>query len=378
MPDMLPGYEIVISEKTLAHILSYKKDIEDGTAVAGDRLKKHLPASSTEEFIAALLATKQPRIFAESEIRADGTDWTHRELSLLGDINVAMTVDVFDNGAWDTNDSHFSLHTPPLKAALLFTPGPLLGVGTAFKGISPDYAEVTTNGNIDQTKYNDLMERRLLPLFIHANDAAGKSGHKALVVLPGIGAGAFAGKFKGTMGGHLDLALRHMLAKHGANMPHISTVVLDAFNEGTNTRQNIAGVDYRTRPSALKPALPQLSNPVSWEENGDDFLQYRLYKVVAWDHASLPGNDFFGASRFTDDGVAAAATNSMQVVTGVSGHYTKGAYNPPSGYSDWEDVAVKNGVNLLVRGNAKIAMDDGSYQPLTTKPPAKPARAPAP
>ncbi len=378
MPDMLPGYEIVISEKTLAQILSYKKDIEDGTAVVGDRMKNYLPASSTEQFIEALLATKQPRIFAESEIRADGTDWTHRELALMGDINVAMTVDVYDNGAWDPNDRHFRLHNPAINAALLFTPGPLMGVSGAFNGMSPDYAAVTNNSHIDQAKYNDLMERRLLPLFMHANDAAGKGGHKALVVLPGIGAGAFAGKFKGTMGGHLDLALQHMLSKHGANLLHIGAVVLDAFNEGTNTRQNIGGVDYRTRPSALNPGLPQLSDPVSWQENGDDFSQHRLYKVVAWDHASLPGNDFFGASRFTDDGVAAAATNSMQVVTGISGHYTKGAYKPPHGYSDWEDVAEKNGVKLLVRGNVKVAMDDGSYQPLITKPPAKPSRAPAP
>lgn len=378
MSEMLPDYDIVISEKTLSNILSYKKDIENGTAIAGDRLKKHLPATTSEQFIEALLATKQPRIFAESEIRADGTDWTHRELALLGDINVAMIVDVFDNGAWNTNDRHFNLHNPPLKAALLFTPGPLLGVGAAFKGIAPDYAEVTTNGQIDQTKYNELMERRLLPLFVHANNAAGAGGHKALVVIPGIGAGAFAGQFKGTIGEHLDIALRHILDKHGAHLPHIGSVVLDAFNEGMNTRGEIGGVDYRTRPSALNPGFPQLSTPLAWQEHGDDFSQYVLYKVVAWDHASLPGNDFFGSSRFTDDGVAAAATNSMQVVTGVSGHYTKGAYNPPQGYADWEDVADKNGVRLLARGNVKIAMNDGSYQPLAAKPPAKPPRTPSP
>tara|TARA_B100000683_G_C12082743_1_gene387565 strand:- start:222 stop:533 length:312 start_codon:yes stop_codon:yes gene_type:complete len=36
-----------------------------------------------------------------------------------------------------------------------------------------------------------------------------------------------------------------------------------------------------------------------------------LYKFVAWDHFSWPGNDFFANSRQTDDGVSAAATSSM-------------------------------------------------------------------
>ncbi|MDI1226705.1 MAG: hypothetical protein PSY14_03350 [bacterium] len=378
MSEAPPDYDIVISEKTLSNILSYKKDLEDGKVTAGDRLRRYLPAASTEQFIEALLATKQPRIFAESEIRADGADWTHRELALLGDINVTMAVDVFDNGTWNTHDKHFSLHNPPLKADLLFTPGPLLGVGAAFNGVPPDFVEATTNGRIDQSKYDALMERRLLPLLVHANDAAGKAGHKALVVLPGIGAGAFAGAFKGTMGVHLDLALRHMLAKHGAKLPHIGAVVLDTFNEGTDARDNISGVDYRTRPSALNAGRPQLSGPVTWQENGDDFANYKLYKIVAWDHASLPGNDFFGASRFTDDGVAAAATNSMLVVTGISGHYTKGAYNPPAGYADWEDAALQNNVKLRANGNVKIAMDDGSYQPLTHRQPPRQPRAPAP
>jgi len=378
MSERLPDYDIVISEKTLSNILSYKKDIENGTAIAGERLKKYLPATTTEQFIEALLATKQPRIFAESEIRADGTDWTHRELALLGDINVSMKVNVFDNGAWDKNDRHFKLHSPPLRASLLFTPGPLLGVGAGFNGIPPDYAEVTTNDQIEQTKYNELMERRLLPLLAHANHAAGISGHKALVVLPGIGAGAFAGKFKGTIGGHLDIALRRILTKHGANLPHIGTVILDTFNEGVNARGNMGGIVYRSRPSVANPGLPQLSSPLAWQEVGDDFSQYMLYKVVAWDHASLPGNDFFGASRFTDDGVAAAATNSMQVVTGITGNYATGAYNPPPGYSDWEDVANKHGVKLRAQGNVKIAMSDGSYQPLASKPPGKTSRVPSP
>ena len=39
-----------------------------------------------------------------------------------------------------------------------------------------------------------------------------------------------------------------------------------------------------------------------------------LFSVVAWDHVSWPGNDFYAGQRKTDDGVKAAATTAMQIV----------------------------------------------------------------
>lgn len=369
-------YDICLSEETLERITAYKLEVEIGKIKPGARLARQLPASSTEAFLDALLATKQPRIFAESEIRGDGSDWTPRELALLGDINVAMKVRVFDNGAWSPGDKAFKTYDPPLEAGLLFTPGPLLGTGAGFHGLSPDYLEVAPGGVIDQEKYNALIERRLLPLLHHANAAAAAGGKPALVTLPGIGAGAFAGPFKGEMGGHLDIALRHILQKHGASLPHIAAVCFDPFNEGADAEARYHGIVYRVRPAALHPGRPQLSAAGAWQEAGDDFSSCQLYKVVAWDHASLPGNDFFGGSRFTDDGVSAAATNSMEVMTGVAGTYRRGAYEPPTAYRDWEAVALANGTRLRASGNVWVAMRNGRYQPLM--PPAAPSRQPPP
>jgi len=369
---MPQSYEIALSEKTLRGLLQYKSDIENGTAMPGARLKAQLPAATTEQFIEALLATKQPRIFAESEIRGDGSDWNARELALLGDINVVMDAEVFDNGTWSVSDKNFRAYANPMRAGLMFTPGPLLGVGGAFKGEPPDYAEVTTQGWIDQDKYNALIERRLLPLFLHANENAKADGKPALVTLPGIGAGAFAGEFKGEIGKHFDLALQSLLQRHGDKLPNIRAVCFDPFNECTNMDADIHGIAYRVRPATLNPARPQLSPPEAWQEGADDFSNCKFYKIVAWDHASLPGNDFFAGSRFTDDGVAAAATDSMKSVTGIAGVYKNGGYQPPPGYTDWEDVAVKNRVRLQARGNVKVAMDDGRYIAL----PSTPAPAP--
>ena len=92
----------------------------------------------------------------------------------------------------------------------------------------------------------------------------------------------------------------------------------------------------------------QLCPPSAYAEDGDDFSNCVLFSIVAWDHVSWPGNDFFGGSRCTDDGVKAAATDSMAVLTGIEGHYDpdRGAYLPPAPYRTWGEAVEKNGLQL--------------------------------
>jgi hypothetical protein len=367
----VPAYDIVLSEQTLQNILQYKSDIASGKATPGDRLKQALdetgvpPARVTaQDFIQALLATKQPMIFAESAIKCDGTDWTHRELGILGDINITMKAKFYDNGVWDPAHKDFREHKPPLDGQLMFTPGPLLGVGKSFNGISPDYAEVVSGKSIDQTKYNALMERRLLPILSHANECAKADGRKAVITLPGIGCGAFAGAFKGRMGAHLNEALKTMLEKHGESLSHIACVYFDPFAECGNQQKDIHGIKYRVRPATLNPGKAQLCAPSVYGEAGDDFSGCKLYKIVAWDHASYPGNDFFGNSRMTDDGVSAAATNSMECMTGLRGSYMGGMYMPPRGYESWDDVVADKGIRIVARDNVKVITNDATCMTL--------------
>ena len=84
----------------------------------------------------------------------------------------------------------------------------------------------------------------------------------------------------------------------------------------------------------------QLSHPESFAEADDDFSNCSLYSVVAWDHVSWSGNDFYIGSRITDDGVKAAATNSMSALTQVEGVYDSylNKYQPPKPFSTWKDV----------------------------------------
>ena len=364
-----PGYDIVMSERTLENINMYKDSLISGEEQPGKFLREKLEETgksledlSTAEFIEVILSTKKPKFFAESAIQGGGRDWNNTELAILGDINVTVPVQVYDNGIWHPADPNFAAHANPLDGELLFTPGALLKSGAQFSGQTPDLAEVTKNGKIDQEAYNALVERRLLPLLVHANEKAGLEGKPALITLPGVGAGEFAGKFKGEMGQHLNIAMQAMLEKHSGNLGNIAAIHYDSFGECQNEQRNYGNIKYRVRPKLQgNQDKTQLSDPTAYQEQGDDFSKCKLYKVVAWDHVSLPGNDFFIGSRHTDDGVAAAATNSMEGITGVKGHYDKatGKYLPPKGYKTWEEVANAQGVHLKVQNNIKIVTDKG-------------------
>ena len=116
------------------------------------------------------------------------------------------------------------------------------------------------------------------------------------------------------------------------------------------------------RPQRYNGSKSLLSNPKTFEEfPGDNFSSNKLFKIVAWDHVSYPGNDFFLSSRNTDDGVSAAATNSMEVITGVRGKYEKGYYLPPDGKSNWQQVVRKGNIKLRAEGNVKILTSDRKY-----------------
>jgi hypothetical protein len=101
---------------------------------------------------------------------------------------------------------------------------------------------------------------------------------------------------------------------------------------------------------------PQLCLPQTYAEAGDDFTNLELFSFVAWDHVSWPGNDFYIGARSTDDGVKAAATNVMAVMTGVEGKYDSLAnkYLPPAGYATWEEVVRNNKIQLEIANNLTV------------------------
>jgi hypothetical protein len=306
---------------------------------------------TTPEFIELLMRTKLPQIFAEWEVYGNGIDWNQEELSILGDLSIVTPVTVYDNG----KHQHPVLHEVPFTATLIFTPGALL---RNRNNITPvDWEEVTINGSIDPQGYYRLYERRLLPAFIYANNLAKQNGKMALITIPGMGCGQFAGVFRGQLGTQLKQTLVKLLQIHSSHFSNIKVVYYDPYSECENERIEIDGISLLVRPLTKGNAnKPQLCLPQTYAETGDDFTKMELFSFVAWDHVSWPGNDFYIGARSTDDGVKAAATNAIAVMTGIEGTYDShtNKYHPPAEYETWEEVVRKNKIQLEIANNLLV------------------------
>jgi hypothetical protein len=343
----LPGYSILIPEETVARGSDYMQSLRAGKARAGTRLRSRLQradlhAMTEREFLGELLDTKLPQIFAESAVAGDGSDWNLTELGVLGDVSIAVPVTVFDDG------NHYAPtpHPTPFPATLLFTPGALLRNG---QGHPPaDWNETTgPDGQLSPDGYYGLYRRRLLPVFRYVNHRAAGL-RSAFLTIPGLGCGQFAGRFRGQLGAQLQAVLERFLTEHGTSFPNLKAVYFDPYNECQNSRREIHGISFLVRPLTApgNQGKSQLCRPAAYAEQGDDFSGCALFSMVAWDHVSWPGNDFYTGSRATDDGVKAAATSSMSVLTQVEGTYdpASGMYLPPKSYPNWKAV-VEEGVS---------------------------------
>ncbi len=235
-------------------------------------------------------------------------------------------------------------------------PGALLRNG--MNNTPADWGEVTVNGQINYDKYYGLYERRLLAPFIYANNLAASKNKQAFITVPGLGCGQFAGKFRGLLGPVLKNVLRDFIEKHAYRFSSIRTVYYDPYSQCDNERFEIEDISFLVRPlTKFNKNKPQLCEPSTYEEGQDDFKDCELFSLVAWDHVSWPGNDFYIGIRATDDGVKAAATNSMAVMTGVFGFYdvSTNTYNPPRPHETWYDVVIKNGIELKVKDNLVVS-----------------------
>lgn len=350
-----PSYTVLLHGDSLSRLTEFKESLANGKTQPGGNLKQAMGETSiqnlsTEQFLDLLLRTKEPCIFAESGVALNGKDWTKEEFSILGDVSIAVEVTVFDNGAWNRHEENFRVHEPPFSAHLLFVPGPLLSTPR-----SPDYDETVVGGRLDYEKYAVLLKRRLIPLF-HFAHSQSTSEEKAIITIPGIGCGAFGGKFGKEVSNFLQRAIGEILTQYKEKLQNIRCVVYVPYSGETSTEQ-VGSISYRIRPY-MTHSLPQLSKPISFQESGDDFSKLRLFKFVAWDHVSYPGNDFFRGSRYTDDGVAAAATDCMAKILGVEGTRTRETdYEPPQGFDTWEDVVYKKKISLFVRNNLRVFLD---------------------
>ncbi len=344
-------YRILVPQETLSRVADYRRWLVAGPEQAGGRLRQRLRTQDLAELsdwdlFGELFETKVPQIFAESAVAGDGSDWSLTELGLLGDVSVAVPVTIFDNG----NHDEPTPHPAPFPGTLVFTPGALLDNG---RGLTPaDWNEATKGGQISPEGLYQLYQRRWLPVFEYI-DRHAPGPRSAFVTIPGIGCGQFAGPFRGQLGPHLQAVLLRFLREHGASFPRLKAVYFDPYSQCRNERYEVNGISLLVRPltAAGNRAKSQLCRPVDYAEPGDDFSGCTLFSLVAWDHVSWPGNDFFLGARATDDGVKAAATSSMAALTGLEGTYdpARAKYQPPHPFRFWEEVIERHRLRLWNR-----------------------------
>jgi hypothetical protein len=344
-------YQILMHDDTYQQTAVYLNALKQGNATAGGRLQQaDFSTLSITAFIALLLNSKQPQIFAETAVYGDGRDWNLTELGLLGDISIGMAVMVYDNG----RHFHPAIHPQPFKGTLVYVPGALLRNG---QGLPPaDWDEVTRDGVLDTAGYYALYARRLLPVFAYINAQAQAVGRMAFVTIPGLGCGQFAGKFHGRLGAELERVLVRFLLANNGRFPHIKAVYYDPYQECANVRTEVGHISFLVRPLTQgNDDKPQLCPPAQYEDRAGEFANCDLFSLVAWDHVSWPGNDFYIGSRATDDGVKAAATDTMRVMTGVAGRYNRLTYQYEAGKTAvWNDIVQENAVKIVVHDNLSI------------------------
>jgi hypothetical protein len=383
---MTVEYRFVISDATLQAAENYLRTLKVKKKKPGPYLKEKLKSINLanidiETFLELLVNTKLPKIYAESDAYSDSkTQWNEEEFALLGDIGCAVPVQIFDQGRWKdlTEDE---IHTEPFFGTLLFVPGALLAKSPArsqdeASRIRTDRAKVINENNgipiFNKEAYYQLYENRLLPSLLYANSIAANKGKKAFITIPGMGCGVFSGEFD-DIAAEFKAILEKLLEKHADKLGHIQAVYFDPNDKLANERKQLGNshkIELLVRPLKDNDKKTQLCHPGKYQEEGDNFKDCEFFSFVAWDHVSWPGNDFYAGSRWTDDGVKAAATDSMYKLTGIEGSYNPKyyEYNPPTNYDNWEKVVTKKQLQLQVSKNTLIAdLTDGIVETIHTK-----------
>jgi hypothetical protein len=290
------AYRVVTASSTKERICYYRELLKNGVTQVGRNLRaaigrgRNVVSLSPADFADALMTTRIPQIFAESQVAGDGPDWNEFEEGISGDVGVAVSVVIHDDGAFPPGRPR--RHARPFEGELLFVSGPLLNVGGRRRDIPPDLAEAILGRGesvagegilrplgrsggeaLVKRRYDALIERRLFPMLRYASDKALEKGVTAQVRMGGWAPASSPAPWKGQMHRQIDRAVFNILAARSAELPGIRYVDVFYHDEELPVTygQNVASVGGTTYRAGLF-GYNQQARP----EGG-----CRLYKVVA-------------------------------------------------------------------------------------------------
>lgn len=318
------------------------------------------------EFIDAFFKTTKPLVFAESlgQVHGDGSDWTKEEIMLMGRIGrIVEDVTVYAKRSYYPDKSDIFKEDERPKATLLFVDGALMA------GCQADLQRVTSmdsSGKLqfDMKKYEKFLEENILPSLLFANQDAGQQG--AVVTMPIIGGGQFAGKFADAIKRNYLKAINNILTKHKNALTNIGAIVITGLKESI---YKLNSISIYTTPDAigLSPAhmdedkLKKIMDP-------EEFKQLKVYVKIAGDRLSFPANDAYGGSDATHEGGCCMRTNVISIVTHTQGVFdeNKMLFVPPQEYKNWEGVCFSNQTSLVF--NEILICENGQCQSIAFKP----------
>eukprot|EP00924_Labyrinthula_sp_SR-Ha-C_P003067 snap_masked-scaffold_50-processed-gene-0.32-mRNA-1 protein AED:1.00 eAED:1.00 QI:0/-1/0/0/-1/1/1/0/409 len=361
-------YDIFMGEKAWDGMKEYYDYLCNPSKRPGKYLlqrcrQRHKMVHEMDEFtfINCLLATKRLLFYTHENTQGGGEDWQDREFEILGEINLGMKVLAFDNGVPEPDDGWkvdhtFKIHEKPIEAYLLFTPCILLKHPRYYYGDTPDYTnnvQIEENKEAEdqeenykedwliQDKYSISFEKRVLPVLHYANYKAETEGKKAVITMPILGRDRFAGAFKEQIPEFVSVAMKTLLDNHHESLGNVKCIIYDSEIYLENDTFTAGGIQFRTRPLEGNESKRPLASFEDLAEDEDDFSDCVLFKIVNWDQVSFPGNEFLADDRATDNGTAAAATNCLEKIFGLTTEYDpeKRCYKQPENFPDWKHYA---------------------------------------
>lgn len=323
--------QYLYSQLTAEKVTPYLEALCSGQKKPGLRLqslitqtKVNLEKLGPTQFVALLMNTRQPKLFAESEATIGvGKDWTAEENAILADVIFSTTgTHAYNTGEHDGFTNYPEDERPEVH--FLFVSSPLLRNDQGCQ--TSDMLElIRADGSINAEAYYRMIERRLLPGLLVQNRDAVQTNTPLVLNIPGLGLGQFAGKHRDALRRLLPQTLRRLFDQHGKELIMFKVVNYDPYSpllEKDTFSGEIHGIHLMARPyQRCAPGAPAAQ--LAYPKDGRDYTGYRIVKVVAWDPFSFPGNDiwikfsgrppatehYFG--RKTDDGVAFASSDAL-------------------------------------------------------------------
>ncbi len=363
--------------QTDSSILSDKSKV--GRRLAHMLQNSDVKSITVRDLMDALVRTWQATIFAEKAggnfgIQGNGDDWTEREIALSGrlgyvvkDVSVGTRRTELPFMLTEEDTSGLDEH----RVHFLFTNGPLLN------GPVPcDKTEVVDSATdkITLERLTKYYEARLLPLFAEAQNMALERGKDAVIALPALGAGQFAGKYKKVgeqpLINALETVFQQILITHRSSLPNIRALVFDRWSDRNVEAQDPAPIHADNGEAIGAFFIREASGALDGPRVGPGILAEAgkhhaslegcmKFVVPAGDHISIAMNDAASGSPQTNEGGTTAPTNiAAQIYTAEDGVWTEDHMYVPAIGKTWCQYADENEVVMAV-GTVSVISESG-------------------